>query len=265
MSDRVVVIVGASTGIGAAIARELGGRGDRLVLASRRLPELEEVARAAEAEGSPEAIALVADATHRNDVENIRDEALDAFGQIDVWINNAGQGIYRSVLDLTDDDVDSMMALNLKSALYGMQTVVPYFIEREAGHLINMSSYLGRVPLATYRSAYNAAKAALNALTANLRMELRAQHPNVHVSLVMPGVVTTDFARNAIGSGGRPLPAAALQNAQTAEQVAVAVAELIEQPRAEVMTNPAQHGLTERYYADVDAFEAQMANPARQS
>ena len=257
MSDKVVVITGASAGIGAALARELGARGHRLALCARRLSELERVAHDAEQEGSPEAIAMVADVTHRNDVENVRDETLETFERIDVWINNAGRGISRSVLDLTDDDVDEMMALNLKSALYGMQAIVPYFIERDAGHLINVSSFLGRVPLTATRSAYNAAKAALNALTANLRMELRSTHPNVHVSLVMPGVVTTEFAKNAID--GQPLHPAALTNAQTPEEVAGQIADLIDSPRAELLTNKTQHGVAERYYADVDAFETQMA------
>jgi NAD(P)-dependent dehydrogenase (short-subunit alcohol dehydrogenase family) len=79
------------------------------------------------------------------------------------------------VLDLTDEDFDQMMVVNAKSALYGMQAIVPHFKERGAGHLINISSALGRVPFASYRSAYSAAKAALGSLTANLRMDLRAE------------------------------------------------------------------------------------------
>jgi len=258
MSEKVVVITGASAGIGAALARELGRRGHRLVLCARRLPALERVTREAEDQGSPECVALVADVTHRNDVENVRDEAVDTFGRVDVWVNNAGRGISRSVLDLTDDDIDTIMAINVKSALYGMQTIVPYFIEQGSGHLINISSFLGRVPLAPMRSAYNGAKAALNALTANLRMELRKQHPDVHVSLVMPGVVTTEFARNALYSGGLPLPPAALVHAQTAEQVAAQIADLIDDPKAELLTNPSQHGVAEQYYADVGAFESRL-------
>jgi short-subunit dehydrogenase len=256
MSEKVVVITGASAGIGAAVAHELGARGHRLVLCARRLSELEKVARDAEEQGSPEAIALVADVTHRNDVENVRDEALDAFGQVDVWINNAGRGISRGVLDLTDEDIDAMMALNVKSALYGVQAIMPHFIERGSGHLINVSSFLGRVPLSPMRSAYNAAKAALNALTANLRMDVRAKYPGIYISLVMPGVVTTEFALNAVN--GRPLPPAALASAQEPAEVAAQIADLIDSPRAELLTNKAQHGIPERYYSDVEAFEAGM-------
>src|SRR5213083_1702445 len=185
-----IVITGASAGIGAAIARRLGRDGNKLALAARRLDLLQAVAN----ESAPDAIAVAADVTRREDVERLRDEALGAFGAVDVWINNAGRGISRSVLDLTDADIDEMMLVNVKSALYGMQAIVPYFIERGRGHVINISSFLGRVPIAAHRSAYNAAKAALNALTANLRADVASN--GVEVSLVMPGLVSTEFARN---------------------------------------------------------------------
>src|SRR5437867_2872761 len=144
--------------------------------------------------------------TRRDDVVRLRDQALHAFGSIDVWINNAGRGIARPALELTDAEFDEMIIVNVKSALYGMQTVAPHFIERRQGHIINISSFLGRVPIATHRSAYNAAKAALNTLTANVRVDLAAKYPGIHVSLIMPGLVSTEFARNAIGSTSGAAP-----------------------------------------------------------
>ena len=147
-----------------------------------------------------------------------------------------------------------MMAVNVKSALYGMQAIVPHFIARGDGHLINVSSFLSRVPIATYRSAYNAAKAALNALTANLRMDLAVSHPAIHVSLVMPGLVATEFGRNAIG-GVAPRPAAGAAPAQSVEDVARAIVDLIHHPVAEIYTNPAQAAVVRRYFEDVAAFE----------
>src|SRR5204863_2276554 len=132
-----------------AIARRQGREGDNVVLAARRADSLNAVAR----EISSSTLTVVADVTRRADVERLREEALRAFGAVDVWINNAGRGITRSVLDLTDADVDEMMAVNVKSALYGMQAIVPYFVERGRGHLINISSFLARVPIAAHRSA----------------------------------------------------------------------------------------------------------------
>ena len=90
-----------------------------------------------------------------------------------------------------------MLTVNVKSALYGMQAIAPHFIARGRGQIVNVSSMLSRVPFATFRSAYNAAKAALNALTANARVDLAREHPGIQVTLVMPGLVRTDFQRNA--------------------------------------------------------------------
>lgn len=260
--QKVVVITGASAGIGAALARELGIKGYWLVLAARRQEELEQVRQ-----DSGESIAVPTDVTRREEVERLRDRALEAFGRIDVWINNAGRGISRPVLQLTDADFDEMMTVNVKSALYGMQAVMPHFMERRAGHLINVSSFLGRVPLASVRSAYSAAKAALNSLTANLRTDLRAEYPGIHVSLVMPGIVKTEFARNALGTSAAPAappapPPAGSMQPQTVEEVVPIIARLIERPEAEVYTNPASPELARRYYADVAAFEARAAVPA---
>jgi short-subunit dehydrogenase len=257
---KIIVITGASGGIGAALARELAKGGHKLVLAARRREELEQVAREAREAGAAAALAVTTDVTRREQVERLRDHALEEFGQIDVWVNNAGRGIGKKVLDLTDADFDEMMTVNVKSALYGMQAAVPHFQQRGSGHLINVSSFLGRVPLVGFRSAYNAAKAALNALTANLRMDLRTESPGVHVSLVMPGVVTTEFANNALGaaSGSTYQPPAHVANAQTPEEVAAAIAELIEHPRAEIFTNPAQEEIARRYYEDIADFEDRM-------
>src|SRR5258705_11924817 len=234
---RVVVITGASAGIGAAIASELGRRGDTLVLAPRPANALERVAATIP---SPTRV-VRADGTGRSDVERLCDQAIAAFGHVDVWINNAGQGIIRPVLELTDEDVDQMMAVNVKSALYGMQAIAPHFMERGRGHIINMSSFLGRVPIASPRSAYSAAKAALNSLTANLRVDLQRTHPEIHVSVVMPGLVATDFARHARGStGAAPAgPVGSPMKPQTPDEVATIVADLLDQPVAEGYTNPA--------------------------
>jgi NADP-dependent 3-hydroxy acid dehydrogenase YdfG len=259
--QRTAVITGASGGIGAALARQLGAAGWNLALGARRAGQLREVAR----EAGSRALAIVADVTRRDDVERLRDEALRAFQMVEVWVNNAGRGISRPVMKLTDEDLDEMMAVNVKSALYGMQAIVPHFIERGRGHLINVSSFLGRVPLATHRSAYNGAKAALNALTANLRVDLRATHPNIRVSVVMPGLVSTDFARNALGSTGAVAPAwnpaipAGAMKPQSAEEVASLIIDLIEHPVPELYTNPANSAMARRYYEDVGAFEESLS------
>ncbi len=255
MAEKVIVITGASSGIGAELARQLAARGDKVVLAARRQAALNAVADSCGAN----ARAVVTDVTRREQVEHLRDEALKAFGRVDVWVNNAGQGIGRPVLELTDADFDAMMAVNAKAPLYGMQAIVPYFKERGEGHVINISSTLGRVPFASYRSAYSAAKAALNSLTTNLRWDLRAEYPHIQVSLVMPPMVTTDFARNAL-HGTPPSPGRRSGFGQAPEQVASAIVELIDHPQSEIYTSSEQQEMVSRFYADINEFEAGLGH-----
>jgi short-subunit dehydrogenase len=260
MPNKTTVITGASAGIGAGLARRLGAEGHQLVLASRRPLELEAVALDAERAGSPRAVAMQIDVRDRDKVDALSARAIAEFGGFDVWVNNAGRGITRSVLELTGDDFDEMMNVNVKSALYGMQAAARHFLERGSGHIVNISSFLGRVPLALHRSAYNAAKAALNALTANMRVELHARSPNIHVTLVMPGMVATEFARNALGAPPNA-PVYSGAHVQTVTQVADIVASVIEHPVAEVYTNPSSAEMAGKYFADVGAFESHGGNP----
>ncbi len=253
MTEKVIVITGASAGIGAALAKQLAARGDKLMLAARRANELRQIGRAC----GRDALPFVTDVTRRQDVNRLRDEAVRTFGQVDVWINNAGRGINRHMLELTDEDFDEIMAVNVKSALYGMQAILPHFQEHGAGHLINVSSGLSRLPFAPVRSAYSAAKAALNSLTAALRMDLRDEYPNIHVSLVIAGLVRTNFANNALHAD--PAADVPAMPGQSADEVAAAIVDLIDHPRPEIYTNPAQAETVARYYADVGAFEENMS------
>ena len=254
MKRKVVVITGASSGIGAALAASVGARGGRPVLVARREKELREAA----ARSGPEALPLVADVTRREEVTRTLQAALGRFGQVDVWVNNAGRGITRMVSELSDEDFDEMMRVNVKSALYGMQAVLPHFRERGSGHIVNVSSMLGRVPFAAFRSAYCAAKHALNSLTANLRMELRERHPGIVVSSVHPGVVATEFGSKALHGG---IDSRSIPGGQTAEEVAAVIVELIDNPRADVYTRPGAQQLVAAYYAAPDMAEAERQAP----
>lgn len=228
--NQVVLITGASTGIGAALARELDRRGARLVLVARRLAPLTALAATLR-----DALPVAADVTRRADVEAARDAALARFGRIDAWVNNAGRGITRPLAALTDADVDDMVAVNLKSVLYGMQAVLPHLTARGTGAIVNVSSMLSRVPVATIRSAYSAAKAAVNSLTETLRLELATSHPGIRVQLVLPGVVATDFGNNALGGGpdSRVLP-----GAQDVDEVARVIADGMAAGKADIYTRP---------------------------
>jgi len=254
MNDEVIVITGASSGIGAALAELVAGRGARVALLARREEEL----RAVAARCGSEALPIVADVTRRDEIERALATSLARFGHVDVWVNNAGRGITRPVSELTDEDFDGMMLVNAKSALYGMQAVLPHFKERGTGHIINVSSMLGRVPFILVRSAYSAAKHALNSLTANLRMELREKYPGIHVTSVHPGVVATEFGVHALHGGpdSRQLP-----GAQAVEEVAQVIADVIDHPRADVYTLPGARQMIVGYYSAEDMGLAEQQPP----
>jgi len=252
--DKVVVITGASAGIGAELARQLAARGARVVLAARRKDELDAVAKSI----GESALPVVTDVTRRSDVERLARAALERFGRIDVWVNNAGRGISRSVADLTDEDLDAMWTVNMKSVVYGIQAVLPHFKSKNAGQIINVSSGLSRAPLAPVRAAYGAVKSAVNLLTASLRVELKVTHPGIHVTLLLPGVVATEFGVNSMGVGivdNRKLP-----GAQPVEGAAKAIVDVIESPRSEAYTSPFIADVVTRYLREPDAVEAEIAS-----
>jgi Short-chain dehydrogenases of various substrate specificities len=244
MQDKVVVITGASGGIGAAVAELVSSRGGSVVLVARRKGALDEAAKRCGAG----ALAAVADMTSRDDVRRVVRESLERFGHVDVWLNNVGQGISRVPSELTDEDIDDMVTINIKSALYGMQEILPHFKERGAGQVINISSMLGRIPFATFRSSYNGAKHFLNALTANFRSEVQETHPGIQVTLVSPGVVRTEFGKNARHGGpdSRELP-----NSQSAEEVAEVIVNVMETRLPDVYTRAGARERVVQYYESV--------------
>jgi NADP-dependent 3-hydroxy acid dehydrogenase YdfG len=244
LMEKVIVITGASSGIGAALAERLASGGASVVLAARREDVLQSVADRCGGNALP----VVTDVTRRDDVTWLAQRALQRFNRIDVWVNNAGQGLTRMPTELTDDDIDDMMRANVKSAIYGMQAALPHFTERGSGQIINVSSMLGRIPLALVRSAYSASKHYLNAMTAMFRDEVQQKYPGIQFSLVSPGVVYTDFGLNARYGGvdSRNIP-----GGQTPQEVAAVIAGVIESRRPDVYTRPGSQKQVIDYYTTV--------------
>jgi short-subunit dehydrogenase len=226
------------------VATLLASRGSSVALVARRKAELEAVRD----QCGKNAHAIVADMTDREEVKRVVRESLERFSRIDVWINNVGQGINRMPSQLSDDDIDYIMKVNVKSALYGMQEILPYFRERGDGQIVNISSMLGRIPFAVFRSAYNGAKHFLDALTANFRAEHVESHPGIVFSLVSPGVVRTEFGANAMHGGpdSRSLPFS-----QSAEEVAEVIANVIEFRRNDVYTRAGSRDRVVEYYSTI--------------
>src|SRR5215468_5390387 len=231
-SGPVVVITGASAGIGAALARELAGRHASLVLLARREELLDEMAATL---GTPVEV-VPGDVTRRADLERALERAVARFGGVDAWVNNAGHGITRPAVEaVTPEDLEVMIRDNTRSALLGMQVVLPHFKARGQGVLANVSSMLSRVPDVPFRAAYSAAKAALNSLTESLRFELAREFPGIRVLLVVPGVVASDFGLNALGGGpdSRGIP-----GAQSVEEVARVIADGLFTGPVDLYTRP---------------------------
>jgi NADP-dependent 3-hydroxy acid dehydrogenase YdfG len=246
IDQTVVVITGASSGIGAALAENLAARGLSVVLVARRRDALEAVA----ARCGGRAHVVAADVTQRSEVRRVVEQTLARTGHIDIWINNAGRGITRAPSELTDEDIDEMMRANVKSVLYCMQEVLPHFKSRNTGHIINVSSMLGRIPFAVIRSAYCGAKHFLNALTETLRAEVQQTHPGIQVSLVSPGVVRTDFGLNALNGGP---DSRQIADSQSAEEVAAVIATVIASRAPDVYTRAGAQRRIGEYYASLGA------------
>jgi short-subunit dehydrogenase len=194
-----VIVTGASSGIGRAIALEFGRRGARVALASRNRQALEEVADLNNAAGGS-AVVIPTDATAEGAVKHMADEAIRELGGIDILVNNAGQGLSATIGDASSADVEALFALNVLAAAAAIRAVVPIMRAQRSGMIINISSMAGRVvvPRIGY---YSASKFALTAIGDALRME--ESHRGIKVMNVFPGTTRSSFGENRLGTRGR--------------------------------------------------------------
>ncbi len=193
-NGKVVIITGASAGIGAAAARAFAGAGARVVLAARNAAQLEAVARGL----AGPALVVPTDVADRAAVDALVARAVEAYGGIDIVVNNAGVGLAAPVAQIAFEDFQRALAVDLFGPLALTQAALPYLRQRGRGQLIYISSVVGLRAL-PYLGGYAAAKAALDRLVESLRMELRGS--GVAVTLVRPGTTSTGFAQSRLGAG----------------------------------------------------------------
>ena len=217
MADpRTILITGASTGIGAATAKQLLADGNRLVLSARRQEPLDELA--ADLGGGENVFVKTCDVTDWEQSAELADAAIERFGGIDVVFANAGFGASRGFLEESPEHWESMVLTNVLGPAYTIRSTLPHMLERGTGHFLITSSVAGRRALPG--SLYSATKWAVTAMGESLRQELREMHDNqaIKVTLIEPGMVDTPFFDD------RP------SNALEADDIAAAVHYAITQP-----------------------------------
>jgi len=193
LAGKIVVVTGASMGIGEAIAKIFADQGASVVLLSRDASRLEEArARVGHTERT---LALTCDVRHREDIDRAIGLTVHHFQRIDVWVNNAGHGLLDSVAQLNMAACREMFDTNFFGAIGAMQAVIPVMRRQGGGTIINISSVAGHIPI-PFHAAYSATKFALNAMGKAANVELKKD--GVHVLTVCPGYVRTAFGKNAV-------------------------------------------------------------------
>jgi short-subunit dehydrogenase len=230
--NSVVVITGASSGIGRATALRFAAKGARLVLAARGAESLEEVARECRKRGA-KAIAVPTDVTDVGQVEELAARAVQEFGRLDVWVNNAAVGAFGLLTEIPPKDFQRVLDVNISGYVNGARAALPRLRAQASGALINVASIVSEIPL-PYSAAYSISKAAVRALSVSLRSELaREGVAGVEVCSVLPATIDTPFYQNAANyTGRRPM---AMPPVYTAERVAKAVVRLVDHPRRETV------------------------------
>lgn len=203
VSGKVVVITGASSGLGECTARHLSALGAILVLGARRVERLQSLVSDLEKQGG-KAVAVETDVTRKEQVEALIKTAVDKFGRVDVLLNNAGL-MQQSRLDsLKTDEWDNMIDVNLKGTLYGIAAALPYMQAQKSGHIINVSSVAGH-KVTSAGSVYCATKHAVRAISEGLRSEVKEW--NLRTTIISPGAVATELTdhitEKEIGQGMR--------------------------------------------------------------
>jgi NADP-dependent 3-hydroxy acid dehydrogenase YdfG len=189
IQGRVVVITGASSGLGEATARLLSAQGAAVVMGARRTDRLQALADAL-ATGGGKALALATDVTRRDQVKRLVDAAVQAYGRIDVMINNAGLMPHSPLERLKVEDWDRTIDVNIKGVLYGIAAALPYMKEQKSGQIINVSSVAGH-KVGPGSAVYAATKHAVLALSEGLRQEVKPY--NIRTTVISPGAVATEL------------------------------------------------------------------------
>jgi short-subunit dehydrogenase len=271
IADRTFVITGASSGLGRGVALQLASHGANVVLAARRTELLEELAAEARAAGGS-ALVVTTDVSKPGDVARLAEAAVERFGRIDVWINNAGVTAIGRFWDIPPEDHARLIDVNLKGLMYGSHAALRQFNIQGEGTLVNIGSALSHVPLAN-QASYSASKSAVLSLGRALNEELRLSGvETIKVVTVLPWAVDTPVWEHAANYSGRKPRMVAVDDP---EQVVAAIVRVSLHPRRELPVGWKARGsriahrifpsLTERIAANVAERQLDVAPPASPS
>ncbi|NJC98757.1 MAG: oxidoreductase [Anaerolineales bacterium] len=229
IKGKVIIVTGASSGIGEATARQFGREGAQVVLAARRVDRLESLAQEIAAlNTSAETLVVQADLSRLQDIESLIRQTMDRFGRIDVLVNNAGFGRLNWLEKLDPvSDIQAQFDVNVMGVIQTTRQALPIMIEQRSGHIINMCSMAGLVATPTY-TIYAACKHAVHGFSEALRREVKPW--GIDVSMIYPGGVVTEFAGHA-GIQRKTKATTPKALLLTADQVGEAVVKLVRRPR----------------------------------
>ena len=189
VEGKVIVITGASSGLGEAAARHLSAQGASLALGARRAGRIEALAAELTA-GGGKALAVTTDVTHSDQVKRLVDTAVERYGHVDVMINNAGLMPHSPLERLKLDDWNRMIDVNVKGVLYGIAAALPHMIPRKSGHIVNVASVAGHV-VRPGGAVYSATKTAVRVISEGLRQEVKPH--NIRTTVISPGAVASEL------------------------------------------------------------------------
>ena len=224
IENKVILITGASSGIGEATARHLAAKGHRVVLGARRTDRLEKLAAEIRAAGGTAEYRAL-DVTNLADVQTFTEFALKKFSKIDVIINNAGVMPLSPLAELKIDEWNRMIDVNIRGVLHGIAAVLPHMTARKAGHVINLSS-IGGFQVWPTRAVYSGTKFAVRAISEGLRLETK----DIRVTIISPGVVESELASTITDPATQAAIADYRKVGLTPDAIARAMAYAIEQP-----------------------------------